>query len=50
MTPQEQTEILKKKIEKLSMLINAAKMRGDIDEVIFLETELIQANNAINAS
>ena len=49
MTTQEQKELWSKRITYLQMLITAAKQRGDIECVIQLEQELIEANNAFNA-
>jgi hypothetical protein len=49
MTTQEQKELWSKRITHLQMLITAAKQRGDIECVIQLEKELIEANNAFNA-
>ena len=50
MTPEEITEVNKKQILYLQMLISAAKQRGDIKTVAGLENELITANNATNTT
>ena len=49
MTQAEEKEILSRQINQLEMLISAAKQRGDLQTVIQLTTELIEARNAFNA-
>ena len=49
MTTQEEKELWSKRITHLQMLISAAKQRGDIECIIQLEKELIEATNAFNA-
>lgn len=49
MTTAEQKEILSRQINQLEMLITAAKQRGDLNVVIQLQQELIEARNAFNA-
>jgi hypothetical protein len=49
MTQAEEKELWNKRINHLQLLIGAAKQRGDIECVIQLEQELIEANNAFNA-
>lgn len=48
MTQAEQKEILSRQINQLEMLISAAKQRGDLNAVIQLQQELIEARNAFN--